>query len=87
MALAKEFGMAFFETSARTGHNVNETFYNISKLIKDKQQKNNSQNNNNNTNGNAHGQKQGNSDISGVQGATLKNNGIPKQKKKNECCK
>jgi Ras-related protein Rab-8A len=39
MALAKEFGMAFFETSARTGHNVNETFFHISKLIKDKQQK------------------------------------------------
>jgi hypothetical protein len=39
MALAKEFGMAFFETSARSGHNVNETFFHISKLIKDKQQK------------------------------------------------
>ena len=39
MALAKEFGMAFFETSARSGHNVNETFYHISKQIKDKQQK------------------------------------------------
>ena len=31
--------MAFFETSARTGQNVNETFYHISKIIKDKQQK------------------------------------------------
>ena len=39
MALAKEFGMAFFETSARTGHNVNETFFHISKAIKDKQAK------------------------------------------------
>jgi Ras family len=39
MALAKEFGMAFFETSARSGHNVNETFFHISKSIKDKQQK------------------------------------------------
>ena len=39
MALAKEFGMAFFETSARSGHNVNETFFHISKTIKDKQQK------------------------------------------------
>jgi GTPase SAR1 family protein len=36
MALAKEFGMAFFETSARTGNNVNETFFHISKSIKDK---------------------------------------------------
>lgn len=35
-ALAKEFGMAFFETSARTGINVNETFFHISKFIKDK---------------------------------------------------
>lgn len=40
MALAKEFGMSFFETSARTGSNVNETFFHISKAIKDKQQKN-----------------------------------------------
>ena len=38
-ALAKEFGMQFFETSARSGHNVNETFFYISKQIKDKQQK------------------------------------------------
>ena len=31
LALAKEFGMAFFETSARSGNNVNETFFHISK--------------------------------------------------------
>lgn len=35
-ALAKEFGMSFFETSARTGHNVNEAFTHISKQIMDK---------------------------------------------------
>jgi Ras-related protein Rab-8A len=35
-ALAKEFGMAFFETSARSGTNVNETFFHIAKIIKDK---------------------------------------------------
>ena len=35
-ALAKEFGMDFFETSARTGQNVQETFITITKKIKDK---------------------------------------------------
>jgi GTPase SAR1 family protein len=30
--------MAFFETSARSGLNVKESFYQIAKTIKDKQQ-------------------------------------------------
>jgi Ras-related protein Rab-8A len=34
--LAKEFGMSFYETSARTGFQVNETFFAIAKSIKDK---------------------------------------------------
>lgn len=35
-ALAKEFGMTFFEASARTGLNVQETFLHLTKKIKDK---------------------------------------------------
>lgn len=37
--LAAEFGMEFFETSARTGFNVQETLFHIAKRIKDKMQK------------------------------------------------
>ena len=36
MELAKEFNMGFFEASARSGLNVNETFFYIAKNIKDK---------------------------------------------------
>lgn len=36
MELAKEYNMSFFETSARSGLNVNESFFHIAKLIKDK---------------------------------------------------
>ena len=34
--LAREFNMIFFETSARSGLNVSETFFAIAKSIKDK---------------------------------------------------
>ncbi len=34
--LAREFNMGFFEASARTGHNVNETFLHIASSIKEK---------------------------------------------------
>jgi GTPase SAR1 family protein len=37
IALAKEFGMSFFETSAHTGLNIEETFLHIAKKIKDNQ--------------------------------------------------
>ena len=37
--LADEYNMAFFETSARSGMNVRESFYHIAKQIKDKQMK------------------------------------------------
>ncbi len=35
-ALAKEFNMAFFETSAKTGQNIQETFFHLAKAVKDK---------------------------------------------------
>lgn len=79
MALAKEFGMAFFETSARSGQNVNETFFHIATLIKDKQSKN------------AQSQKQ--KEITEQNGTTPavkvdgKNGKDGKKKKKGECCK
>lgn len=74
LALAKEFGMNFFETSARTGVNVNETFFHIAKLIKDKQGSNG-----------ATGGKTGAEVTQDRKSSMLESK--KKQKKKGECCK
>lgn len=83
MALAKEFGMAFFETSARTGHNVNETFFHISKAIKDKQQKTQTSNGSQ-----MNGGKQKELANQSTRGSVLSQSD-PKggKKKKADCCK
>ena len=77
MALAKEYGMGFFETSARTGANVNESFYQIGKSIKDNLVKNS--NNGPKSNG------------SSSNGGTLSGAGMGGKKKKgsknSDCCK
>ena len=38
--LAKEFGMHFFETSAKTGQNVQEAFIYLAQKVKEKREKN-----------------------------------------------
>ena len=35
-ALAREFNMAFFETSAKSGLNIQETFFHLARAVKDK---------------------------------------------------
>ena len=84
MALAKEFNMAFFETSARTGHNVNETFFHISKAIKDKQQKAQANAGGQVTAGGKQKELANNSTRGSVLQQTDNKNG---KKKKTECCK
>ena len=76
MALAKEYGMGFFETSARTGTNVNEAFYQIGKSIKDNLVKNS------NNGPRANGQKENGGTIPGGIGGKKKST-----KQKSDCCK
>lgn len=40
LELAKEFGMHFFETSAKTGHNVQEAFIYLAQKVKEKRERN-----------------------------------------------
>ena len=35
-ALAREYNMAFFEASAKTGYNIQEIFFHLAKAVKDK---------------------------------------------------
>ena len=74
--------MAFFETSARTGNNVNETFFHISKAIKDKQAKAASANGTAST-------KQKDLANQSTRGSVLQdsNNKSGKKKKNGDCCK
>mmetsp|Transcript_12278 Transcript_12278/g.8929 ORF Transcript_12278/g.8929 Transcript_12278/m.8929 type:complete len:134 (+) Transcript_12278:281-682(+) len=76
--LAQEFNMTFFETSAKSGQNVNEVFNTIAKQIKEKLAKN----------------QISNGPSKAISGATMEGsarssvlNDEKKKKKKNECCK
>lgn len=81
--------MAFFETSARSGHNVHETFIYMAKQIKDKQMKQGTTgvvaNGGTTPNSKSGGQPEG-TRLGGNDGTKLGNSKVGGNKDKKGCC-
>ena len=91
--LAQEYGLSFFETSAKTGDNINELFYAIAqKIMKDKPQLTASaggasQQSTRMGTANNSSYSQGNPDSQSRQGMSLnQNNSQQQQNSANQCC-